>query len=416
MAFCHEWADGRRSLQVGTDGVVIKVDDLELRERLGATSKCPRWAIAFKFPAEQATTRLLQIDVNVGRTGAVTPFAVLAPVRLGGSTVQLATLHNAQEIARKDLRAGDMVLVEKGGDVIPKIVKAIASRRPTGPDAPPPFVMPTRCPACGTELHRPEGEVVWRCMNTTCPAKLRRGLLHFSSRRAMDIEGLGEALVDQLVDRGLVRDFSDLYTLDAPALEGLERMGRRSAANVLEQIERSKTNEFWRVVYALGIRHVGERAAQVLARAYPIIDALMSASVESLEAVPEIGPVVARSVRAFLDERRNREVITRLRAAGAQMAATVGETTPGTGALAGKVFVLTGTLESRTRSEAARAIEALGGKVSALVTKKTSYVVAGAEPGSKWDKARSLGVETLDEAGFLKLIIGGETERLRRKS
>ena len=300
--------------------------------------------------------------------------------------------------------------------MIPKIVKAIASRRPTGPDAPPPFVMPTRCPTCGTELHRPEGEVVWRCMNTTCPAKVRRGLLHFSSRRAMDIEGLGEALVDQLVDRGLVRDFSDLYTLDAPALEGLERMGRRSAANVLEQIERSKTNEFWRVVYALGIRHVGERAAQVLARAYLTIDALMSASVESLEAVPEIGPVVARSVRAFLDERRNREVITRLRAAGAQMAATVGETTPGTGALAGKVFVLTGTLESRTRSEAARAIEALGGKVSALVTKKTSYVVAGAEPGSKWDKARSLGVETLDEAQFLKLIIGGETERLRRKS
>ena len=416
LAFCHEWADQRRSLQVGTDGVVIKVDDLELRERLGATSKCPRWAIAFKFPAEQATTRLLRIDVNVGRTGAVTPFAVLAPVRLGGSTVQLATLHNAQEIARKDLRAGDMVLVEKGGDVIPKIVKAIASRRPTGPDAPPPFVMPTRCPACGTELHRPEGEVVWRCMNTTCPAKLRRGLLHFSSRRAMDIEGLGEALVDQLVDRGLVRDFSDLYTLDAPALEGLERMGRRSAANVLEQIERSKTNEFWRVVYALGIRHVGERAAQVLARAYGTIDALMSASVESLEAVPEIGPVVARSVRAFLDERRNREVITRLRAAGAQMATTVGETTPGTGALAGKVFVLTGTLGSRTRREATQAIEALGGKVSASVTKKTSYLVAGADPGSKGDKARSLGVETLDEAQFLKLIIGGETERLRRKS
>ena len=404
LLFCREWAERRHTLQVGTDGVVIKVNDLEVRERLGATSKFPRWAIAFKFPAEQATTRLLQIEVNVGRTGAVTPFAVLDPVRLGGSTVQLATLHNEQEIARKDIRTGDMVLVEKGGDVIPKIVKAISSLRPTGSGAPRPFVMPTHCPGCGARLHHPKGVVVWRCMNTTCPAKLRRGLVHFASRRAMNIEGLGESLVDQLVDRGLVRDVSGLYTLDAPALESLERMGTRSAAKMLEQIERSKANVFWRVIYALGIRHVGERAAQLLASAYGTIDVLMSASVESLEAVPDIGPVVARSVRAFLDERRNAKLVDRLGAAGVQMAAAA-DAAPGARALAGKVFVLTGTLPSLTREQATRAIEVLGGKVSTSVGKKTSYLVVGAEPGSKLDEARTLGVETLDEAALRKLII-----------
>ena len=408
LSFCREWAERRHSLQFGTDGVVIKVDDLEVRNRLGATSKCPRWAVAFKFPAEQATTRLLQIEVNVGRTGAVTPFAVLDPVKLGGSTVQLATLHNEQEIARKDIRAGDIVLVEKGGDVIPKIVKAISSLRPTGSGAPRPFVMPTRCPACDTRLHRPEGEVVRRCMNTTCPAKLRRGLVHFASRRAMNIEGLGESLVDQLVDRGLVRDFSDLYMLDAPALEGLERMGKRSAAKLLEQIERSKLNVFPRVVYAIGIRHVGERAAQLLARAYGSIDALMAASVESLEAVADIGPVVARSVRAFLDERGNRKLIARLRAAGVRMAAEAADAAPSAHALAGKVFVLTGTFSSLTRDQATQAIEALGGKVSASVSKKATYLVVGAEPGSKLEKARTLGVETLDEAELRGLIIKEE--------
>ena len=411
LSFCREWAGHRHTLQVGTDGVVIKVNDLEVRERLGATSKFPRWAIAFKFPAEQATTRLLQIEVNVGRTGAVTPFAVLDPVRLGGSTVQLATLHNEQEIARKDIRAGDMVLVEKGGDVIPKIVKTISSLRQTGPGAPRPFVMPTHCPGCGTRLHHPKSEVVWRCMNTTCQAKLRRGLVHFASRRAMNIEGLGESLVDQLVDRVLARDVSDLYTLDAPALESLERMGTRSATKLLAQIERSKANAFGRVIYALGIRHVGERAAQLLARAYGTIDALMSASVESLEAVPDIGPVVARSVRAFLDERRNAKLIDRLEAAGVQMAAAADAApAPGARALAGKVFVLTGTLSSLTREQATRAIEALGGKVSASVSKKTSYLVVGAEPGSKLDQARSLGVETLDEAALRKLIINRGAE------
>ena len=410
LSFCREWAERRHTLQVGTDGVVIKANDLEARERLGATSKFPRWAIAFKFPAEQATTRLLQIEVNVGRTGAVTPFAVLDPVRLGGSTVQLATLHNEQEIARKDIRAGDMVLVEKGGDVIPKIVKAISSVRPMGPGAPRRFVMPTHCPGCGTRLHHPKGEIVWRCMNTTCPAKLRRGLVHFTSRRAMNIEGLGESLVGQLVDRGLVRDVSDLYTLDAPALENLERMGTRSAAKLLEQVERSKANPFWRVIYALGIRHVGERAAQLLARAYGTIDALMAASVESLEAVPDIGPVVARSVRAFLDEWRNAKLIDRLGAAGVQMAAAA-DAAPGARALAGKVFVLTGTLSSLTREQVTRAIEGLDGKVSASVSKKTSYLVVGVEPGNKLDKARTLGVKTLDEAALRKLIIarGAET-------
>ena len=410
MSFCDEWRDKRRSLGFDTDGVVVKIAETALRERLGSTSKFPRWAIAFKFPAEQATTRLLSIEVNVGRTGAVTPYAVLEPVRLAGTTVQMATLHNGEEVARKDIRAGDMVLVEKGGDVIPKIVKSMVDLRPTGKTAPRPFVMPTRCPACDTALERPEEEVVWRCPNITCPAKIRRALQHFASRGAMDIEGLGESLVDQLVEKGLVHDFADLYSLTPEALEGLERMGNKSAANVMAQLELSKNNELWRVLHGIGIRHVGERAAQLLAGTFGAVDALMAASTEDLEAVSDVGPIVAASLRAFFDEPRNQQLFARLRQAGLSMTQAVAEISKSgsprqEGRLAGQTFVLTGTLESQSRDEAKRAVESLGGKVTSSVSKKTSYLVAGENPGSKLAKAEQLGVSTLSEEEFQALIM-----------
>ncbi len=403
LEFCREWADKRRALDFDTDGVVVKVDDLALRERLGATSRFPRWAMAFKFPPEQATTKLLRIEVNVGRTGAVTPYAVLEPVFLSGSTISMATLHNAEDLARKDIRPGDYVLIEKGGDVIPKIVMPIVSRREPGVE---PWTMPAACPACGTPLHRPPDEVVWRCVNTSCPAKIRRrGLLHFASRTAMNIEGLGESLVEQLVATDLVRDFADLYRLTAPALEALERMGKKSAANLLAEIERSKGNDLPRLLFGLGIRHVGERAAQLLARACGSMDGLMEASQEQLQAIPEIGPVVAETVRTWFSEPPNRALVGRLRDAGVNMdsQAPPDEETA-VKALSGRTFVLTGTLETMTREEARAAIERLGGKVSGSVSRKTSAVVVGAEAGSKLEKARQLGVEILEEPEFRRLI------------
>lgn len=404
LAFCRSWADRRGSLAFETDGVVIKVDQLALRERLGATGKFPRWALAFKFPAEQATTRLLRIEVQVGRTGAITPVAVLEPVKLAGTTVQLATLHNEQEVARKDIRPGDMVLVEKGGDVIPKIVKPIVSLRATGDDEPKPWTMPTTCPACGSTLHRAEEEVVWRCPNSSCPTKLQRTLQHFASRRAMNIEGLGDSLAEQLVLKGLVKDVADLYRLTVAELEALDRMGKKSAANLLSEIEGSKRNELWRVIFAIGIRHVGERGAQALADAFGSMDALTVAPVEQLQAVGDVGPVVARTVRAFFDEPLNRTLVDRLRDAGVNMVGQVKSGAPTIGALAGKTFVLTGTLSSMSREEAKEKIEALGGKVSGSVSKKTTYLVAGAEAGSKLDKAEALGVKVLDEAAFAQLL------------
>jgi DNA ligase (NAD+) len=407
LAFCHAWADQRRTLDFETDGVVIKLDDLVLRARLGSTSKFPRWAVAFKFPAEQATTILRQIAVNVGRTGAVTPYAVLEPVKLAGTTVSMATLHNADDVARKDLREGDTVIVEKGGDVIPKVIAPVLTKRPVGAV---PWTMRTECPVCGSHLHRPEGEVVWRCENTSCPAKLRRGLEHFASRSAMNIEGFGESLIGQVVDAGLVRDYADLYALTPEKLEQLERMGKKSAAKVMAQIERSKTNEFWRVIYGLGIRHVGERAAQVLARAFPTIDLLSAATVEQLQQTNEIGPVLAESVRSYLDEPRNRELIERLREAGVNMevppdqrVARVAE-----GPLMGRTYVITGTLSSMSREQATAAIERLGGKVAGSVSRKTTAVIVGAEAGSKADRARDLGVPMLDEHQFLQLVAEAE--------
>jgi len=413
-AFCQEWADKRLTLDFDTDGVVVKVDDLAVRERLGATAKFPRWATAFKFPAQQATTVLKSIAVNVGRTGAVTPFAVLEPVRLAGSTISMATLHNAEDVARKDLRDGDRVLIEKGGDVIPKVVKAILPHPPESVA----WQMPSSCPECGSTLRRDEDEVVWRCLNESCPAKLQRGLEHFASRSAMNIEGLGESLVEQLIEQGLVKTFADIYKLTVSRLENLvvapreprsERARPRKlgkvGSNVVEQIERSKENDLSRLIYALGIRHVGEKAAATLARHFRTMERVMEAPVEALQSVPEIGPVVAASVRAFADEPRNRQLIARLAKAGVNMTSRAPEPSHEPGPLAGKVFVLTGTLAAMSREEATEALERLGARVAGSVSKKTSYVVAGSDAGSKLEKARQLGIETLDEDAFLKLII-----------
>ena len=413
-AFCEEWAEKRRTLAFDTDGVVIKVDDLALRQRLGTTAKFPRWATAFKFPAEQATTVLKKIAVNVGRTGAVTPYAILEPVFLAGSTISMATLHNAEDIARKDLRDGDRVLIQKAGDVIPQVIKAILPHPPEST----PWDMPTDCPKCSSVLHRDEEEVVWRCENTSCPARVQRSLEHFTSRSAMNIEGLGEALIDQLIAQQLIRDCADIYRLTADQLETLvvtprdpksERARPRKLGkvgrNVIEQIERSKSNDLSRLIYALGIRHVGEKAASTLARYFRTMDAIMDAPVERLQTAPEIGPVVAASVRAFADEPRNQELIRELRGAGVNMESQAPAPGVEPGRLAGKTFVITGTLDAMSREEATAALERLGAKVAGSVSKKTSYLIAGHDAGSKLENARQLGVETLAEAAFLALIM-----------
>jgi DNA ligase (NAD+) len=414
--FCNEWAEKRRSLEFDTDGVVIKVDQLAERRLLGTTSKFPRWAIAFKFPAEQKTTFLKKIEVNVGRTGAVTPFAVLEPVFIAGSTVSMATLHNADDIARKDIRERDWVLVEKAGDVIPRVVGPILSRR--SPDSEP-WQMPSECPQCGAALHRAEEEAVWRCENTSCPAKLQRGLEHFASRSAMNIEGLGESLIAQLIERKLITDYADVYALTADTLaqltsssvrsdgrEIVRRFGEKNAAKVIAQIDRSRSNELWRLLYGLGIRHIGERAAQVLADAFGCVAVLAAASIEQLQATPEVGPVLAESVRSWFDEPRNQRLLERLHAAGVRMNVPEEQrkARAADGRLSGQTYVLTGTLTGMTREDATAAIERLGGKVAGSVSRKTAGVIVGEDAGSKADKARELGVPMLDEAAFLALI------------
>jgi DNA ligase (NAD+) len=415
IAFCDEWAEKRGALAFETDGVVVKVNDLLLRRTLGKTAKFPRWATAFKFPAQQATTTLKKIAVNVGRTGAVTPYAVLEPVFLAGSTIGMATLHNAEDIARKDLRDGDRVLIEKAGDVIPKVVKMI----PPHLEGSVPWVMPTACPVCGSPLHRDEEEVVWRCDNAACPARIQRSLEHFASRGAMNIEGLGESLVDALLASGLVKSPADLYLLTADQLEALvvtprdpksdratpRKLGK-VGRNVYAEIVKSKANDLSRLIYALGIRHVGEKAASTLARWLRDLATLRSATLEQLTAVPEIGPVVAGSVRAFFDDPPNQVLLDRLVDAGIN---TESQAPPPAvqqaGPLAGKTVVITGTLESMSREEATAALEALGAKVSGSVSKKTAFLVAGADAGSKLQKAETLGIETLNEAQFRELIM-----------
>jgi len=416
LSFCRSWQDRRRTLDFDTDGVVIKVNDLAQRRTLGSTSKFPRWALAFKFPAEQKTTLLRRIDVNVGRTGAVTPFAVLEPVFLAGSTISMATLHNADDIARKDIREGDHVIIEKAGDVIPRVVGPVLAQRAA--DAVP-WTMPSSCPRCGSVLHRAPDEAVWRCENISCPARLQRGLEHFASRGAMNIEGLGESLIAQLIAQELVRDYADLYALTTAQLASLtssstradgqeihRRFGEKNAAKVVEQIERSRTNDLWRVIYGLGIRHIGERAAQVLARGFGSMSAIGQATREQLQETSEIGPVLAESVRSWFDETRNRELVERLGGAGVRLEVPEAERSriAVAGPLTGRSYVITGTLASMSREAATAAVERLGGKVTGSVSKKTSGVVVGSEPGSKADKAQQLGVPTLDEAAFLALI------------
>jgi DNA ligase (NAD+) len=418
IAFCGEWAEARRALDFETDGVVVKLNDVERRKALGSTSKFPRWAVAFKFPAEQKTTTLRQIEVNVGRTGAVTPFAVLEPVFVAGSTISMATLHNADDIARKDIREGDVVIIEKAGDVIPRVVGPVLSLRP--PESVP-WTMPSHCPLCQTALHRDEGEAVWRCENTSCPAKLQRGLEHFASRGAMNIEGLGESLIAQLLAGGLVKDYADVYALTIDRIAGLtatstrqdgkaivRRFGEKNAAKVVEQIDRSRQAGLARVLYGLGIRHVGERGALVLAQAFGSIAAIAQAPTAQLEQTPEIGPVLAESVGAWFGEPANQQLIDRLRQAGVRLEATEAERARASaaGPLTGKTFVLTGTLATMTREEATEAIERLGGKVAGSVSKKTTAVVVGAEPGSKADKAQALGIPVLDEDAFRRLLAG----------
>jgi DNA ligase (NAD+) len=404
IAFCEEWRERRATLTFETDGVVIKVNDLALRGRLGYTSKFPRWATAFKFPAERKVALLHRIEINIGRTGAATPFAILEPTVVAGSTISMATLHNPDDIIRKDIRPGELVIIEKAGDVIPRVV---GPANPEAPERPARWVMPEACPVCGSQLQKPEDEAVWRCQNSSCPSKLRRGLEHFASRGAMNIEGMGESLIGQLCDRGLISSLADIYRLDAPTLEGLERMGRKSAAKLLAELEKSRSNDVWRLIYGLGIRHVGERGAQVLADHFGSVGEIAAASLEQLQQVREIGPVLAASVRSWFDEPANQQLIEDFRRAGVTLHGERKVAPAGPQPLAGKTFVLTGTLAAMSREEAARKIEALGGKVTGSVSKKTSYVVVGADAGTKLAKAEALGVPILDETAFLRTIMAG---------
>ena len=399
VVYCREWGEKRDSLRYEIDGVVVKVDSIQLQQDMGATSKFPRWAVAYKFAARQATTQVRNILVQVGRTGALTPVADLEPVELAGSTISRATLHNEDEIRRLSLKIGDWVLIEKGGDVIPKVVKVVESRRP--PDARD-FVMPDRCPVCSGEVYRPEEEAVWRCGNVSCPAKLKESLLHFSARKAMKIEGLGDALVDQLVDKGLVKDPADLYRLSLETLMQMERMGKKSSLNLLAQIEESKGNDLPRVIFGLGIRHVGERTAQILAQHFGSMEVLSKATQENLEGVFEVGPVVAESIYHFFAQPENLSVVGKLLAAGVNLTARAAARR--SGELQGKQFVLTGKLPTLSREQASALIEQHGGRVTASVSQKTDFVLAGEDAGSKLDKARDLDIRVIDEPEFLKMV------------
>lgn len=392
------WKERRDDLDYDVDGIVVKVNSTRQQQALGSTAKFPRWAIAYKFPARQATTKIIDIKVQVGRTGALTPVAILEPVQLSGTTISRSTLHNEEEIRRKDIRIGDYVLVERSGDVIPKVVSVMKERR-TGREKP--FSFPTHCPVCGSPVFKPEGEVISRCINPSCPARLRESLLHFASRRAMNIEGLGEALVDQLLARKLVRSIPDLYHLRKEDLVKLERMGPKSAQNLLDQIEASKNQNLARLLFALGIRYVGERTAQTLANHFKSLEALSQASLEELLALPDIGPKVAESIVFFFQQKENLELIQRLKEAGVKGEVPT-STEPAEKPFAGLTFVLTGELERYTREEAREIIEKLGGRVTSSVSRKTSVVIVGQNPGSKLQKARELNITTWNEEEFLK--------------
>jgi DNA ligase (NAD+) len=396
--YIQEMESKREELEYEIDGMVVKVNEIALWDELGMTAKSPRWAIAYKYPAHQETTVVKDIRPQVGRTGTLTPVADLEPVSVGGVTVSHATLHNMDEVERLGVRIGDTVLIQRAGDVIPQVLK-VTKHDPDGRE----FRMPKKCPVCGGDVIRVEGEVAYRCVNAACPAQLKESLLHFAARHAMNINGLGESLLDRLVDQKIVNDVADLYSLELEQLAGLERMGKKSAQNVLEEIEKSKQAELARVIYAIGIRFVGERTAQLLAEHFGSMDKFREATAEELHEVEEIGPKVAQSIVEFFHEKRNRDVIEKLRKAGLQFEQK--ERRAG-GPLEGFQFVLTGSLPNLSREEATSMIEEAGGRVTGSVSKKTNYVVVGADPGSKLDKARSLGIETVDEAGLRKLTGG----------
>lgn len=397
--YINEWRERRHGLEYEVDGLVIKVDDFALRERLGYTTKSPRWAIAFKYPARQASTILREIQLQVGRTGRITPVAVLDPVTLSGSTIARATLHNEDEIDRRDIRIGDHVVIEKGGEVIPKVVGVLEAER-TGREKK--FRFPGKCPVCGQRIYRLPEEADWRCVNSSCPAQIKGKVLHFASRTAMDIQGLGDVLVDKLVNLGLVRGFDGLYRLEAQTLAGVERMGERSAANLIESIEKSKAQPFVNVLYALGIQHVGLNAARLLAENYSSIDDIMNASVEQLTDIPGIGGVIAESIGNYFSIRQNLDMVRNLRQAGLRFSSERGRTKAGK--LLGKTFVFTGELSRLSRHKAQEMVRARGGRASSSVSKKTDYVVQGAGAGSKLKQAQKLGIRIITEDEFLKLV------------
>ena len=397
IAYCEDWDAKREKLAYEIDGVVVKVNSIPIQNELGYTSKAPRWAIAYKYPARQETTVVNDIIVQVGRTGALTPVAVLEPVQVGGVTVSRSTLHNMDEIERLGLQIGDTVLIERAGEVIPhvlKVVKEGKNRRP--------FRMPKHCPECGSTIHHVEGEVAYRCVNAGCPAKRKESILHFAGRHAMNIDGLGDKIVDQLVDMGLVKNVADLYALKEDQVAELERMAEKSAQNLLDEIEASKKNSLARLIYALGIQFVGERTGQLLAEHFSSLEELAAATEEQLEEVPEVGPKVAASIVEFFSEPANRQVIKKLRKAGVHP--TAEKRVVKSQKLAGKSFVFTGSLANRSREEAGELVKQHGGKISGSVSKKTDYVVVGTDPGSKYDKAKELGVTVLSEADFEKLL------------
>jgi len=389
-AFIQRWEEKRDSLPYEIDGIVVKVDRTSLQDELGFTGKAPRWAIAYKYAARGGVTKLEKIRWQTGRTGKLTPVAELVPIPIGGTTVRNATLHNMDEIQRLGVKIGDWVRVERGGDVIPKIVE-VDKEHPRGTKE---IEEPEKCSVCGTQVVRPEGEVDYRCVNANCPAKLLGTILHFASRGVMNIDGMGESLVNQLIERGLVKNVADIYDLTKEKLLGLERFADKSAQNILDEIENSKTLPLERVIYGLGIRMVGERTAQFLAEHFGSMEALESAGVEELQDVNEVGPRIAESIAEFFSIAANRKLVERLREAGARL---TGQKKQRGTKLAGKTFVLTGTLKHFTRDEAKKMIEDAGGKVTNSVSKKTDYVVAGADAGSKLDKAKELGVAVINE-------------------
>ncbi len=401
LQYYGELNERRHELEYDIDGVVIKVDNLGIQQQLGATSKSPRWAIAYKFKAIQETTRILDIQIQVGRTGTLTPVAYLEPVHIAGAMVSRATLHNEDEIKRKDIRIGDTVFVERAGDVIPKVIKVVTSKR-TGDEKI--FQMPQVCPVCEAHVVREENEAATRCINAGCPAQLKENIRHFASKHAFDIDGMGQKLVEQLVDKGIVLSYGDLFILEKQTLQDLDRMGEKSAQNLLDAIADSKKISFARFLYALGIRHVGQHVARLIANHFENLEALMRAAFDDLVPIEGVGPIVAKSVSDFFNEEENKKTVNRLLESDVQILYETGKKSSASSGIAGKTFVLTGTLDSMTRDEARALIEKAGGKVTGSVTGNTDFVVAGFKPGSKLDRADKLGIKIIDEETFKKII------------